>query len=187
MTARSATLPGMTERLSLDAAAHRLGVSVRTLRRRIHRGELVAEREETAQGFRYWITLDTEGAAASQQVHEPPGQVPDSALVEELRGERDRLWALVQEQQRTIGEQQETIAGLVRQHENAQVLIGQAQRLAQLPAAGQTAGPRPDADQTQGSQPASHVPDGTQSRQEGRRKAPLWRAILRRLLAGEGR
>ena len=177
----------MTERLSLDAAAHRLGVSVRTLRRRIHRGEVQAEREETAQGFRYWITLDTDPPPASQQTREPPGQAPDAPLVEELRGERDRLWALVQEQQRTIAEQQETIAGLVRQHENAQVLIGQAQRLAELPAAGQTIGPRPDADRTPGSQPASHVPDAVQSPQEARRRLPLWRAILRRVLAGEGR
>ena len=43
--------------LPIAEAARQLGVSVDTARRRVKRGELVAERRQTAQGFTWWVCL----------------------------------------------------------------------------------------------------------------------------------
>ena len=45
------------ERLTIPEAAQRLGVSEVTVRRRIKKGELDAEKEKTAQGFEYRVLL----------------------------------------------------------------------------------------------------------------------------------
>ena len=161
----------MAERLTLDEAAHRLGVSARTVRRRIKAGTLAADLEPTPQGYRYWVLLDE---AATQPTSQPSAE-PESALLAEVRAERDYLRGLVSDQQRTIAEQQETIAQLVRQHENAQVLIGQAQRLAELPAAGQTGA-------TPASQPVAPTSrPGSHGQRPLRRRSPWWLRVLRAL------
>src|SRR5262249_2620356 len=137
------TMPRVAELVSLQDAARRLGVSVRTLQRRIRAGEIPVERVATSRGQRVMVQLK-EGMGAA----EAPAGADDSSLTDTLRdvrAERNRLWDLVREQQRTIVEQQETIAQLVRQAANAQVLIGQAQRIAQLPAAGSDSTATPDA------------------------------------------
>jgi len=46
------------EKVSVGEAARRLGVSVDTIRRRIGKGELLAHREPTPQGFRWEIDLE---------------------------------------------------------------------------------------------------------------------------------
>ena len=46
----------MSERLTINAAATRLGVSPDTIRRRLRAGELAGEREPTPQGYR-WVVL----------------------------------------------------------------------------------------------------------------------------------
>ena len=45
------------EKLSVGEAARRLGVSTDTIRRRISKGELLAHREPTPQGYRWEIEL----------------------------------------------------------------------------------------------------------------------------------
>jgi len=45
------------EKVSVGEAARRLGVSTDTIRRRIGKGELLAHREPTPQGFRWEIEL----------------------------------------------------------------------------------------------------------------------------------
>ena len=47
----------MTERLTIGETAERLGVSPDTVRRRLKRGELQGEQEQTAQGFIWRIVL----------------------------------------------------------------------------------------------------------------------------------
>jgi len=47
----------VVEKVSVGEAARRLGVSTDTIRRRIGKGELLAQREPTAQGFRWEIEL----------------------------------------------------------------------------------------------------------------------------------
>jgi hypothetical protein len=124
----------MAERLTLDQAAHRLRLSARTVRRRVKDGTLRAEREATAQGFRYWVLLDTEPASGVDSESKAAGQAAqeaaESTLVVQLREENQRLWTLVETQQRTIDR-------LAQQVDRDQLLIAQAQRLAELPAAGQ--------------------------------------------------
>ena len=43
--------------VSMAEAAQLLGLSVDTVRRRLHRGELQGRQEPTAQGFRWWIEV----------------------------------------------------------------------------------------------------------------------------------
>ena len=43
--------------VSMPEAAHHLGISVDTVRRRLHRGELHGHHEPTAQGFRWLIDI----------------------------------------------------------------------------------------------------------------------------------
>jgi len=45
------------EKVSVGEAARRLGVSVDTVRRRIGKGELLAHREPTPQGYRWEVEL----------------------------------------------------------------------------------------------------------------------------------
>lgn len=45
--------------VTLQEAADRMGKSVQTLRRMIQKGELQTERVRTAQGFQYWVHLET--------------------------------------------------------------------------------------------------------------------------------
>jgi len=46
------------EKVSIAEAARRLGVSTDTVRRRIGKGELLAHREPTPQGYRWEVELD---------------------------------------------------------------------------------------------------------------------------------
>jgi len=47
----------IVEKVSVGEAARRLGVSTDTIRRRISKGELLAHREPTPQGYRWEIEL----------------------------------------------------------------------------------------------------------------------------------
>ena len=161
----------MTERLTIDQAAHRLGVSARTIRRRIRDGTLPADQEPTAQGFRYWVLIEPDqtgdqpppdsGAAAG----EPPVQVLD-----QLVSERDYLRGLVADQQRTIER-------LTEQTARYQLLLGQAQELARLPTVGGTGQPS----STPASSPASSQtppPSGHVPADHRRRPRPLWERLI---------
>jgi hypothetical protein len=54
--------------LTIADYARREGISVATVRRRIHSGTLVAVKEPTASGFQYWIPVEKEPAHAEQAV-----------------------------------------------------------------------------------------------------------------------
>jgi len=47
----------IVEKVSVGEAARRLGISVDTVRRRISKGELLAHREPTPQGYRWEVEL----------------------------------------------------------------------------------------------------------------------------------
>jgi len=96
------------ERVSIDLAAQRLGVSVSTVRRRIRDGTLEVEREQTAQGFKYHILLpDTNGEVPETEVSAAPA--PDlSAKLADVEQERDWLRARVEELTTMLNREQET-------------------------------------------------------------------------------
>jgi hypothetical protein len=54
--------------LTIADYARREGISVATVRRRIHSGKLIAVKEPTASGFQYWIPVEEEPAHAEQVV-----------------------------------------------------------------------------------------------------------------------
>ena len=159
------------ERITIDQAAHQLGVSARTVRRRIRDGTLPAEQEPTAQGFRYWVLFEpvqTDGQS-SPDSGTASGE-PSVQLLDQLASERDYLRGLVADQQRTIER-------LTEQTARYQLLLGQAQELARLPATGGTgqpvttlvSGPA----SSQPAVPAGHVPPGRR-----RRRRPLWERLV---------
>jgi len=92
----------MHERLSLDAAATRLGMSVHTLRRRVRAGELRAEREPVRGGFRYVVILDAHPRPDDRASEPPPTMAITDAVLTQITSERDHLRRLVHEQQGTI-------------------------------------------------------------------------------------
>jgi hypothetical protein len=80
----------VAERLTIDQAAAHNGLSTRTVRRRIKVGTLPAEREETPQGYRYWVLLEDLDDRPGEAT-EPSAPAPDAAVVEQLREENGRL------------------------------------------------------------------------------------------------
>lgn len=123
------------KRLTVEQAATELGVSVRTVRRRIHTRELDAEKEKLAQGFRWWVLLDVPDAAASELASHDQDTTASrdagaAALLAEVTAERDWLRVQVEE--------------LTRQAGNYQVLLLQSQEKIRLLEAGQAASRRVD-------------------------------------------
>ena len=116
--------------VSLAEAAKRLGVSERTVLRRIQKGALSAYKVETLHGQAWRITLDSSPDSASPASHVTPVKASvggdtneTSALVKLLEDERRERVALVQRNeqlagqvgylQRQVLEQQETIQRLL--------------------------------------------------------------------------
>lgn len=90
----------MTESVTIKEAAARLGISADTVRRRLKRGELTGEKEETPQGYVWRIQLPEEESEPAPAQEEPSGDAIERArllerieglekLTEELKGERD--------------------------------------------------------------------------------------------------
>ena len=169
-----ATLVRMADRVSLQEAARRLGVSVRTVQRRIQAGALQADHVATRRGQRVVVVLDSE-------VREPAatttaGDTGTSAVLDEVRAERDWLRGRVERLEETVN--------------RLTVLLNQAQQVAQLPPVqGDTDDDRRDDrhgdDATVTRQPASHVPSaGPRRPRQERRRPSAWRGWLRRLLEG---
>jgi len=61
------------EMISVGEAAKRLGVSTDTVRRRIGKGELLAHREPTPQGFRWEVELPDNGSQDMNGHHSSNG------------------------------------------------------------------------------------------------------------------
>ncbi len=154
------------ERVTVEVAATRLGCSVRTVRRRIHAGDLLAEREQLAQGFRWWVLLEapTPEPASHDQDTASPGAEAAAVLLEQVISERDWLRGQVEE--------------LTRQAGNYQVLLLQAQEKIRLLEGGQPAGQDMDSKAAAASQPG---------RQPDRPPAPprnTWAARIIRKVRG---
>ena len=83
----------MTERVSIQGAAERLGVSADTVRRRLKRGELIGDREETPQGFVWRVELPiAESVPGSAQ-----GTAADAIELAQLRERVAGLERLIDE------------------------------------------------------------------------------------------
>jgi len=76
-----------TIRLSVADAASRLGISTDTVRRKLKRGQLRAQRDNHGQG---WVEVPADAKPAEPMQHAAYEPKPD-AVVEELRGQIVRL------------------------------------------------------------------------------------------------
>jgi len=124
----------VTERVSIADAAERLGVSVDTVRRRLKRGKLSGEKEETPQGFVWRVELPVEARIV------PPAEATTAAqaasvLVEDAL-EAARLRERVAGLERLVGELQgerKAWQAQAERHEDAarelRILVRQAQEL----------------------------------------------------------
>jgi hypothetical protein len=99
--------------VSMAEAAQMLGLSMDTVRRRLHRGELQGRQEPTAQGFRWWVEVpdqvdpssqsgasleDVPDATSNQTGNDPAGFGDIPALREVIEG----LQAQVKAQQEQL-------------------------------------------------------------------------------------
>ena len=118
------------ERLSIGEAALRLGVSDATVRRRIKRGELGAEKEATPQGYEWRVLLPLTA--------EPPPTIesrhpPSMTEAEALRGTIALLERELAQRNQEIERRGEEIERLLHLIGREQELVRDAQRA--LPAA----------------------------------------------------
>lgn len=139
------------ERLTIDQAAARLGISARTVRRRIRAGVLRSEKQETPQGFVYHVLLTAEEVTVTATEEPVSALEPEQgttgegaalaaaeATIAELRAhlttveaERDWLRDLADKQQATI-EHLTLDLGQLRRSELAapfQPVLGQARNV----------------------------------------------------------
>jgi len=79
----------IVEKVSVGEAARRLGISVDTVRRRISKGELLAHREPTPQGFRWEIELGPNDQPLNS--HEGNNELLVTILREELDARRREI------------------------------------------------------------------------------------------------
>jgi len=77
------------EKVSVGEAARRLGVSTDTIRRRIGKGELLAHREPTPQGFRWEIELEPNNQPLND--HEGSTEALVTALQAQVQAQADEL------------------------------------------------------------------------------------------------
>ncbi len=102
-------------RHSIEDAAHRLGLSVSTLRRRIRAGSLAVEREETPQGYRYVVLVPEDAAGGEAQLD---GSEPvDGDRLRDLIAERDWLRRRVEELTTLLNREQEAVLRLSTERE----------------------------------------------------------------------
>jgi excisionase family DNA binding protein len=87
---RLAVMTAETVRLSIADAAARLGISTDTVRRKLKRGQLRAQRDNHGQ---WWVELSADAKAAEpmQRAAYEPTHDPAAALVDELRSQISRL------------------------------------------------------------------------------------------------
>jgi len=95
----------MVEKVSIGDAAHRLGVSTDTIRRRISKGELTAHQEPTPQGYRWKVELNQRA----------------------INGQDDKLEALVTSLQAQLQAQAEELDARRREVQELHVLLQTAQ------------------------------------------------------------
>jgi hypothetical protein len=135
---------------SITDAAHQLGVSPDTVKRRIKRGELPTRKDQTQTGWRWLVYVAVVPAApadgaltasAAPAGVAPPAPAPPPADVR-------RLEQLVASQEATIAEQRVELEARRREVQELHLLLERAQRLAlpvprddvQPPASAESAG-----------------------------------------------
>jgi hypothetical protein len=80
----------------MEEAARRLGVSVATIRRKLHSGELQGSREPTSQGFKWLVELPEDTRLPEgEPTGEPDGEADTSRLETSSDGEVAALKELV--------------------------------------------------------------------------------------------
>jgi hypothetical protein len=114
------------KRLSIEDAAHELGLSISTLRRRIRAGSLAVEREQTPQGYRYVVLVSDEpdGSSAPQDgAGRSDGACPTETY-EQLAAivtERDWLRRRVEELTTLLNREQEAVLRLAAGRDGGQL------------------------------------------------------------------
>jgi hypothetical protein len=136
--------------VSMAEAAQLLGLSIDTVRRRLHRGELQGRQEPTAQGFRWWVKVPDKvdpgykcGAATPSQNGSHSGATLEDASgatsnesgttlagpgeLQALREVIEVLQAQVKAQQERLAVKDQHLEAKDRQIEQLHVLLQQAQ------------------------------------------------------------
>jgi hypothetical protein len=136
--------------VSMAEAAQLLGLSIDTVRRRLHRGELQGRQEPTAQGFRWWVEVPDKvdpghkfGTATQSQNGSHSDATPEDASnatsdesgatlagpgeLQALREVIEVLQAQVKAQQEQLAVKDHHLEAKDRQIEQLHVLLQQAQ------------------------------------------------------------
>ena len=119
--------------VTLAEAAHHLGVSVDTVRRRLQKGELKGQQQARPQGFIWLIDIPEEtepsSSVAGSQVD---AEVNSEVSLAACQAEISRLESMVAMLQERVNAQQEELEARRREVQELHVLLQQAQ--AALPA-----------------------------------------------------
>jgi hypothetical protein len=127
------------ELITLADAAHRLGVSVDTVRRRLQKGELKGQQQARPQGFIWLIEMPDEtdqgnSVAGSQAEAEGNSQVSVAACGAEIK----RLEGMVAMLQDRVNAQQEELEARRREVQELHVLLQQSQAALPAPRSGRS-------------------------------------------------
>lgn len=168
----------MIERLTTQEAAHRLGISPATVRRMILAGLLTAEREERPQGSRWWVLLDASADAS-------PELKPRVTSVQRDREALTVALGTIADLRRRLDVAEQAQAELrqllAREQETVKLLQTGDASTAQSSARVTSHDSAHDVTRASGAPTPPNVVPFRQPRSEGRR-APRWRAWVRRLL-----
>jgi hypothetical protein len=119
--------------VTLAEAAHHLGVSVDTVRRRLQKGELKGQQQARPQGFTWLIDIPEETEPSSSIAgSQADAEVNSEVSLAACQAEISRLESMVATLQDRVNAQQEELEARRREVQELHVLLQQAQ--AALPA-----------------------------------------------------
>jgi acyl-homoserine lactone acylase PvdQ len=119
--------------VTLAEAAHHLGVSVDTVRRRLQKGELQGQQQARPQGFIWLIDIPEETEPSSSVAgSQADAEVNSEVSLAACQAEISRLESMVAMLQERVNAQQEELEARRREVQELHVLLQQAQ--AALPA-----------------------------------------------------
>jgi len=152
----------MIERLTTQEAAHRLGISPATVRRKIATGELQAEKEARPQGIRWWVLLDSAHAVL----------VGSAPRVTSAHGARESLGFALE----TIADLRKRLDEAERSQAELRQLLAREQETVRLLQSGSTQGSAHET--THGSSRDLSGASGAPHGPAFRRRLPWWRRLL---------
>ena len=121
--------------VTLAEAAHHLGVSVDTVRRRLQKGELQGQQQARPQGFIWLIDIPEETEPSSSVAgSQADAEVNSEVSLAACQAEISRLESMVAMLQERVNAQQEELEARRREVQELHVLLQQAQAV--LPAPG---------------------------------------------------